>query len=113
MSLEQDTETSETIETMTQEEQEWKEAQLEKLEKLLDTFKSVGDNRGKEGQYIKDIQKTLDTDKNLQQLAKPKKNFDIKKIVGDIKGVLTKEMEAVRKSAYEEGKKQGIEIGKQ
>lgn len=51
---------------MTQEEQEWKEAQLEKLGKLLDTFKSVDDNRGKEGQYIKDIQKTLDTDKNIQ-----------------------------------------------
>lgn len=95
-SEEQDKETAETIKQVSEDEDEWKQAQLLKLGKLLDTFNSI-DKGEQQTKYIQSIKTTLDTDKNIQKLSEPKK-VDMKKLIGEIKGIVSKEFEQTEKT---------------
>ena len=81
---------------MSEDEDEWKQAQLLKLGRLLDTFNSI-DKGEQQTKYIQSIKTTLDTDKNIQNLSEPKK-VDIKKLIGEIRGIVSKEFEQTEKT---------------
>jgi len=85
---EQDEAMVEVLEQMSEDEETWKEDSLEKLEKLLETFNEIGKGKDSNYELLQGVDKTLSTDKQIQQFLKEKPpKFSPKKTLDAIKGV--------------------------